>query len=300
MKITYSILWFDDTDEYFESLDLDPLKEIIRSWGFSPIIILVTDPDEFLSHQPFREFDLIVVDYNLEEYETHGEIFIKKIRDHDVFTEVVFYSANPTSELWNAVRDQELEGVFVASRQNQGVITKIEKVAAQSVRKVLDLENVRGIVMAEVGNIDIRLDTIINSVFTQLSDENQKSIFFKYVGRITDQKQKNIDTVKSLTDENVIKDLLEYCDSNKKWNLFQSIGKQHSDIDIKSMGNYLEDVLQPRNFLAHGIPSKNEDGSLLFVHNNNEYIFNEETSAVLRSLLNKYSQKFDEIINQLT
>ncbi len=185
MKISYSILWFDDTEEFFESLDLDPLKDHIKSWGFSPRIEFVSDPETFMLHEPFHDFDLIIVDYNLEEYEQHGEDFIKRIRNHDIYTEVIFYSANPANELWNAVRDKELEGVFVASRT--GVLTKIEKVAEQSVRKILDLENVRGIVMAEVGNIDAQLDEIITSSFTSLESEVQSKIFCKYAERLTEQ-----------------------------------------------------------------------------------------------------------------
>ena len=109
MKITYSILWFDDVEEYFESLDFGPLEETIRSWGFDPKIVLVTDPEKFMDYKPFHEFDLIVVDYNLEEHDKYGGEFIKKIRDHDVYTEVIFYSANPASDLWDSVREQELE-----------------------------------------------------------------------------------------------------------------------------------------------------------------------------------------------
>ena len=78
--------------------------------------MLISDPEKFMSHEPFHEFDLIVVDYNLEGY-GHGEDFIKQIRDHDVFTEVIFYSANPASELWNAVRDKMLEEVAVGDPQ---------------------------------------------------------------------------------------------------------------------------------------------------------------------------------------
>ncbi|MBV5634657.1 hypothetical protein KUT41_06545 [Pseudomonas aeruginosa] len=90
MNLKYSILWFDDTADFYDSIDKSPLEEIIYDWGFEAEFKFVTEPDEFMAHEPFNEFDLIVVDYNLEAHELHGSTFIKKIRDHQVFTEVVF------------------------------------------------------------------------------------------------------------------------------------------------------------------------------------------------------------------
>lgn len=292
MKITYSVLWFDDVDEYFESLDFSPLEDTIRSWGFDPKFTLVTDPEEFMKYEPFHEFDLIVVDYNLEEYDKYGEEFIKKIRDHDVYTEVVFYSANPASELWDAVRKQELEGVFIASRPS--VLTKIEKVAEQSVRKMLDLENVRGIVMAEVGNIDVQLDNIINKAYGEITPEQQQKIFDRYIGKIASQHQDNIDVVTNLDDSTSIAPLLSFCDSSKKWNLFQSLGKNHSKIKVNEFGDYGQEVLIPRNFLAHGTPVQQKDGSLSFEFHGKSFIFNEKVSSDLRSALQRYSAQFEE------
>lgn len=296
MKITFSILWFDDASEYFESLDLDSLKEAISSWGFSPVVKLVTTPDEFMAHEPFHEFDLIVVDYNLEEYDKHGQEFIKKIRDHGIYTEVIFYSANRVSDLWDAVREKELEGVFVSGRT--GVLTKIENVAEQSVRKILDLENVRGIVMAEVGNIDLKLESILHVAIGGLSEVEQDKIFTKYIERIVGQAESNIEKVKGIG-ERSLEGLLMHCDSNKRWSLFRSVSKKHPSIDLGEFGDYAEEVLGPRNYLAHGRPEKQGDGSFLFKHNGNDYAFDEVVSADLRNKLQMYYGKFERILTSL-
>lgn len=293
MKISYSILWFDDTEEFLDSLDLDPLKDHIKSWGFNPRIEFVSNPDDFMSYEPFHEFDLIIVDYNLEDY-GHGEEFIKKIRDHDIYTEVVFYSSSEVSQLWKAVSGEKLEGVFVASRS--GLLTKIEKVAKQSVRKILDLENVRGIVMAEVGTIDAQLDEIITSSFPFLEPEVQSKIVCKYAERLTEQHNDVIKHISEPKAKYSIAHLLTFCDSNKKWNLFQSIGKKHQNINTSSLGDYADEILKPRNFLAHGIPTKQDDGSLLFTYQNKEFIFDDGVSAKLRQSLQTYSEGFESIL----
>ncbi len=294
MRITYSILWFDDTDEFFESLDLDPLKDAIKSWGFNPNIQLVTNPDDFMSHEPFREYDLIVVDYNLEEYGKHGEEFIKKIREHDVYTEVIFYSANPVSELWDAVRDKELEGVFIVGRP--GVIAKIKRVADQSVQKILDLENVRGIVMAEVGDIDHILDSIIVKGLSDLDAEGINEICERFYKNSNKQAKELVEALDDFSKTPTISGLIELAsDSSKRWNNFQRLARKHPVLKGNGVGDYGVDVLRPRNVLAHSKPVVNKDGGYTFTHFNKEYHYNDETSRDLRSKILNYKNKFIEI-----
>src|SRR5689334_20618100 len=104
MNLTFRVLWFDDAKDYIESLDLEPLKETVKSWGFFPDFIFVESQDEFMKYKPFTNFDLIVVDYNLGIDDKHGEDFIQIIRGNSVYTEIIFYSANKSSDLWDAVR----------------------------------------------------------------------------------------------------------------------------------------------------------------------------------------------------
>src|SRR4029077_1794136 len=159
MNIRYRILWFDDTDEFFQSLDRDPFESEVKSWGFVPEFEVVKTAAEFMAKKPFDMYDLIVVDYNLGDATPHGEEFIKRIRGHDIFTEIIFYSASPSGTLWDAIYKNQLEGIFVSDRA--GILQKLERVAHQSVHKVLDLNNMSGVVMAEVSDMDLLLDGIL-------------------------------------------------------------------------------------------------------------------------------------------
>jgi len=296
MRISYSILWFDDDQDYLDSLDLEELNEAITSWGFVPQITLVSNPDEFMQHAPFKAFDLVAMDYNLEEFGEHGQTFIKQIRNHDVYTEVVFYSANKVSDLWKAIETEKLEGIFVANRTHQGEITKILKVAKQSIQKVLDLENVRGIVMAEVGNIDEQLELIALKLHSALDEDKQLKVMNKYIDKIAVQNNDVIENVEKLKGSIDISSLISFLDSSKKWNICQSLSKETPQLNINTIGDYKKDILDPRNFLAHGIPIKQSDESLVFNHNGKEYIFNESKSAELRYKLQYYFKQFGELL----
>lgn len=292
MNLSYNILWFDDTDDFFDSLDFEPLKSEISLWGFTPDIKLVTSPDEFMTHSPFKKFDLIVVDYNLEEYDLHGEEFIEKIRGNDVYTEVIFYSANPASDLWNAIRKKELEGVFVANRGT--VLNKIERVANQSVKKILDLANMRGIVMAEVGNIDLILESILTNGIEGLEESKRQTIFKKFHRDVVEQPKKQIEKLELFMKNPSAKDLVELCDSYKRWNNFERLAKQHPKLKNNNVGDYNNDVLKPRNFLAHGKPRAKGDG-YVFDYKGKEYYFDEQKSLSLRAKIIEYKDKFTQI-----
>lgn len=181
MRLSFSILWFDDSEEYFDSLPLDSLEEIIlSSWGFFPKINTVTTSDEFIECAPFNSYDLIVMDYDLQTSK-NGADFIAHIRNNTVYTEVIFYTAGETRNLWKMIHEKELEGVFISSRSE--IFSKIEKVGQQSIRKVLDLENMRGIVMAEVGELDYLLDEIITIGIEELEEQQRRKIYEKFYRR---------------------------------------------------------------------------------------------------------------------
>jgi len=297
MRLTYSILWFDDDEEYLESIDQDYIEEEFAKWGFNCDLTLVHDIQEFNRAAPFQDYDLILVDYSLDGAEEglFGQSFIKQVREQQVLTEVIFYSSHAVSNLWEAIRSEMLEGVFVASR-NSGVDNKLLKVAKQSIHKVLDLENMRGIVMAEVGTIDEVLTQIAMSQYQTLNQEHKQEILNKYAAKVEKQQNNTCQQLQaSISDDNVA-GVLALLDSEKKWNFCQSLSKKLSGLNINAQGNYSDEILKTRNFLAHGVPEKQQDGSLKFHFKEQEYIFNQASSEQLRLKLRAYSSFFESIL----
>ena len=292
MKISYSVLWLDDQEDYLttirESSALGNLKDIIQEWGFEPSFEYVTEPDKFLQDYQHDDFDLLVVDYDLGSSE-HGGSFIEKVRNNQVYTEVIFYSSGDISDLWEAVKNRQLEGVFLSDRN--GLLSKMEIVAEQSVKKVLDLNNVRGIVMAEVGEIDELLDNLATTMFNTLNQEKKERVLEDYINDVSDlhdKKKQKVETVDS------IDDLLDLCESYKKWQFCKSLVKSKNKAKSEGMDGYPEDVLKLRNILAHGIPEEKE-GALIFTHKGITHEFTEEDSIKLRKDITKFSGIFQQL-----
>ena len=297
MRLVFSVLWFDDNEDYFDSLELESLEDAISSWGFWPQIEQVTTPEEFNDRSPFESYDLIVVDRNLEGYED-GQQFIANIRENAIYTEVIFYTAGNTSDLWEAIREKKLEGIFVSSRTN--ILSKIAKVGRQSIRKVLDLENMRGIVMAEVGELDHLLDEIITIGIKHLPQEQQKIVFTRFHKKVAQQYKKNDAILAEFIEAPTTNKMLELCDSNKRWQNFNRLKKYHNKLkNNESIGDYTQDVLRPRNSLAHGRPESHKDGGYVFHHHGKEFYFDDAVSLKLRQVILQYKEWFSVIIKEL-
>lgn len=298
MKLTYKILWFDNDPETFDSLadDIHAMKDAILGWGFIPDVQLVTDPQEFRKWKPFSEIDLVVVDFNLEEH-GHGQDFINEIRSQSIFTEVIFYSAQAATELWDEVRRHQLEGVYISNRDS--VTSRIEMVGQHTLRKVLDLENMRGIVMAEVGDLDLLLEEILMIAITGVAEDIRQEVFDGFHEDATRGVSKLHQGLEDFKNAPSIERLLQLCDSDKRWTNFNRIKKRHDFLKSQTFGNYQAEILIPRNFLAHGIPERQESGALRFNYRGKEYNFDENVSEQLRKSIISYRHLFTDIRDNL-
>lgn len=298
MNLNYTILWYDDDRDFFESLDKEPIEEMIASWGFRPQIVPVHDSSELQQFAPFDQFDMLVVDFKLGGDE-HGDQFIRGIRDQNIFAEIIFYSTSASSELWQAVHDKQLEGVYVTNKA--GIHQKLLRVAQQSVRKVLDLENMRGIVMSEVGDLDELLENIFTLAMQGVTEEQRKLVFDGFIEKSREPDKKFEEALQAFEKEPSIGKLLQLCDSSdKRVQNFNRVKKHHPLLKDKNFSDeYQKEILWPRNCLGHGVPKRKEDGSFIFHHRGKEYIFDDDVSHALRKKILEYKSAFTEIAETL-
>ena len=285
--MTYSILWFDDRREYLDSIPQDALERAISEWGFIPRLVLVDDPAEFIAHKPFRDFDLIVVDYNLGDNQPHGEEFIKSIREHNVLTEVIFYSANPAKDLWDAIRAKELEGIYVSGRDL--VVSKIERVAQHSLHKVLDLNNMRGLIMAEFGDLDLQLDGLLALGWPSLEDDGRNYVATRFISSATEQLEKRRTELEACAASPTTDSISALSDSSKRWDNLCRLQKKHQKLNSVTMPAFAADLLFPRNCLAHGVP-RQQGSDLIFRFSGRDFVYNEQSSRQLRQTLLGYRE----------
>lgn len=186
MNLTYKVLWIEDNEQYVDALNQNFLEAHLHGHGFDLELQFRTSPEEIALDVDGTAFDLMVIDYQItehsegddeitnEEDEKTGDKVIKAVRDHDCLTEVIFYSGAPTNELRQIAAKRELEGVFFSDRDPEVLLRKVCDVFDLTVRKVVDVNNMRGIVMAGVADIDHQLADLLLELHNQLDDEGRK------------------------------------------------------------------------------------------------------------------------------
>lgn len=246
MQIEYNILFIENEYEWIDSIE-EFLNEYLDEKWFT--LNLQRSKVFPTTISDFNAYDIIVVDFNLDENET-GDEAIKRIRQSgEVYTEIFFYSS-----IWeDAIRKKlvELWGfdwVYCSDRKDD-FKKNLTRLINTTIRKSQDLNNLRGLVMAETSE----LDNLIKELTRKIVIESKVS-----TGKIEDRKSKlsryYSDNINEL---NQIKDFLELLDSKHFtayfwWRTLCSF----SDCSMNNLSKdviepYKNDIIELRNLLAH-------------------------------------------------
>ena len=301
MNLKYRILWIENEEDWVESIE-DQIQEYLEDLGFIYEKKLITKEEKDIS---YNDYDLILMDLNLAD-QPNGAELTSKIRDLGVYTDVVFYSASGIDELRSKGREKELEGVFYSGRTPEtAFVNRVKSVIDATLKKVQDLNNLRGLVMAEVSELDVLMSEILNEYYVLSASEEKTQLFHKHITKSQEQR---------------IKDSLENCTGKSKmcchvWKSM-SIDKIIPDLESYSMAkavnyvipsdlykprkaNFLEDynadIISIRNQLAH-CKSENIDGKEVLKTRKGDAKFSDEEFKRIRLNIRKYSDLFKQML----
>ena len=314
MKLKYKILWYDNDKDWVESIEED-VKEIIEEYCFEPEITLRSKDDD----KKYKDFDLVLMDLNLED-EPSGDKLIESIRQMDVYTDVLFYSADGISKIKSKAQELGLEGVYFSGRDKDAFIEKLRKVFLSTIYKVQDLNNLRGLVMAEVSELDVKMEEILHCYFVEKGCEDKSQKFHKH---ITAKVEKNIKSKLSpnpKSEQQCSKDCIHIWHSKEMKDIIvdfdfdaykkaRSINRIIKDIryNYQSAGvNFLEDyrsdIIDVRNNLAH-CQSVIIDGKEYIVTKKigaTDITYTDEDFKQIRSNIRKYRKVLDAIYDAVS
>ncbi len=188
MRLDFNVLWVDDQPDRVaaqgKSIALQMANE---GFDFNPRqCTTIAQMEEAIAEDVFTdEVDLILVDWDLGN-DIHGENAIKRIREIVQYKDVVFYSGEKTAaELREKIYEKQLEGVYCAGRAD--LIDEVIGVFDSLIKKVLDLDHTRGIVMGATSDIDHMVNTCLNLAHSKLDDSGQAKFIEEALRRVTDQ-----------------------------------------------------------------------------------------------------------------
>ena len=305
MRLNYRILWIEDSTDWAESIQED-INEIVESFGlFANFTVLPAESEE----QDYNGYNLILMDLGLAEGR-QGDALIEQIRSLNVFTDIVFYSASGVEEVKNKGRDLNLEGVYYADRSNVLFLRKVKDIIKASLQSFQDLVNLRGLVMAEVSELDSKMDSIIEEYFVgvdrmaefhkHVTDDREKSTKRNLEGdcdRSCKHKWRNLD----------MPAILKAVDSNNRAHAvnvvishLKSTGVIFAEFDEASFyTQYDRDIIKMRNNLAHCVEAVEANGKPVLKTRGGDVSFSETDIVGIRKKILFYNSVFDRIVESI-
>lgn len=301
MNLKYKILWIENEQDWVESIE-DQIIDYLNDLGFDFEKKLIGKEENDID---YNYYDLILMDLNLAD-QPNGAELISKIRELGVYTDVVFYSSSGIEELRAKGEEKELEGVYYSGRTpDASFIKKVKAVIDSTIKKVQDLANVRGLVMAEVSELDGKMVELIKKYYVHGETEELKRTFYNHITK------KHEERLKKLLDGCVRKEMVCY----HKWKntpIQDIIPRMESaqmakavnyivpeDLYTPSRANFFEDymaeIIEVRNQLAHCV-SKDVDGKEVLITRKGDKTFGDEDIKEIRKNILKYSEIFMKLL----
>lgn len=327
MSLQYNILWVDDRKEDYQILDMDKdIESYVRELFFIPHIDFFDNVEDAVKSAKLKKYDVIFSDYNIEE-QKDGQAFITEIRNNNVKAEVLFYSAlhEPPAKGWDRISFLRLQ----SADAYEELKTKMKSVIDLTVEKLNDLTNLRGLVMAEVSELDNLMEDIIREFYSKKkSDSVEWSDFkkkvIKEIQKSTLKKIQNgkVDIVKKdgrkkelsveqgdcpkncthvwMNAENIDEIISNFeFDSSKKAHTINEILRKISISKRFVFKDYDENIIKVRNDLAHSRSVIKKGQEILATKKKGERAFTERDLITIRKNIFKYHELFEELLNRV-
>ncbi|RYC43095.1 response regulator [Pectobacterium zantedeschiae] len=305
MKLEYKILWFDDQPHNVDSAK-DGLQTRLARIGFKLNIEWVEKIGNIgsLMTKLARNFnyDLILVDWDLGNDSIKGDELAKHLRKN-FKTDIIFYSSESPKNLRKLIFDKGVDGVFCIRRDN--LTPETMSIIDYSVKKIIDLNHMRGIVMSTVSDFDKIIDESLKNRYNQFPLPEKNTFSEKIIKKMLDVCESNIKQIKKIdNNEGNIDELLNhraFSSSLKQQILMKVLENKKDDQTISllldTLKRYTDDVINPRNKLAHATPEINPDGRSILIIDGKEY--SNEDFCTLRVNLLCHSDNLMDILQAI-
>ena len=270
MNLEFSLLVVDDApDSIREAIDI--LRDNLEAKGFT---LDLHSPDDFserglreLARLKGKDYDLVMVDYNLGHDETDGAIAAHRLRLNLPYTDMVFYSSVPGLNLHGKLAEQEVAGVFISRREDLG--DTLTGIADTVIGKAVDLNHMRGIAMAEVAEMDVFMEETLGRAFRYAGDRCIEDATNRTIRRLRESTQEDSVLLENCFEEDGLPGVVSNSRLFSFAQKFQAVRrvvrclpeKPSEALDVLS--SYENEVIKNRNMLAHVKEETTADGTTI-------------------------------------
>jgi hypothetical protein len=307
MNLYFKILWFEDDYELVHDEIGPEIKIYLENLGFAIDLTYSENGDSLDELIYKKKYDLILTDLNLGDGHEAGEKLIEYIRSHKILTEVLLYSGNAEG-INTVIKGHDLIERVSFSIGIENLNDKIKKIILLAIKKVQEVNNVRGLVMAETCELDYKMLGILLKFYEKI-DAEDKLRFENYIFDITEDSFKSsYKKIEKLKEAHDIKELVHtpIFDSDKKRRtvnkMLEIIANTKIDVPKNCMDDYKEEILTIRNVLAHVKEEMDSNGEVYLrslIKGYETIIFNDEFCIKIRNDIRKHSNNLDKIFDVL-
>ena len=194
MRLDYQILWFEDQQNNVEEV-AKGLSTRLSRLGFN-LQVQWIKPGSDLNNtfgnikNIVNNFDLILLDYDLGKDSFNGVDIAKKLRRSNFLTDIIFYSSASPHDLRKFMFDNHVDGVFCINRNN--LQSESFDIIQNRIRKILDINHMRGIVMEVVSEFDESINDLAKNLETKIECPERKQEIYSFIhSKITSLSSKN-------------------------------------------------------------------------------------------------------------
>ncbi|KZK96429.1 Response regulator receiver domain protein [Pseudovibrio sp. Ad5] len=308
MNLDYSILWFEDKPKWLKPVE-ENLGMELSDLGFRLEVQNELNGTQVAKLAGDSRFDLILMDYDLKATngdKINGDELIKEIRQkYNYFTDIIFYSNKPVNELRSAIfKNGMSDGVYCLNRSSKQFEDDILKIVSRTIKKVLDVNNMRGIAMASVADCDQIVISSIETRWNQLEGENKSALTAKALEKLEKIKKSLEKKIANLSKTDDIGKILKDHDfpSRARFHVLNSIVKHKSKCElvgpVRTNIQAYEELLQHRNRLGHA-KAVNQKGLTVFVgHDNVKY--DDSSFSALRRMMIEQEAELSKMLGLIT
>lgn len=180
MRLTFTILWIDDQPKYVQSLS-EGIKADLAKLGFQLDVVPVESfdqvRDKVAAHVHDDRIDLVLVDYDLGNRQKSGVDAAAQVRKQMPYKEVIFYSATESSKLRQLAFKAGIDNVHFANRRD--LVQDTAAVINKLLHRVLDLDHMRGLVVAASSDIDHMVQASLVALHGRMPRSKQRAFLSK-------------------------------------------------------------------------------------------------------------------------
>lgn len=314
MNIIFRVLWFEDEVSWRPSSERK-MKEIIEKHNLLPEITWKKGDENDAEDELKKDYDLVLMDYELRG--TTGNILIRKLRQLDIYTDVLFYSGNferMVKALYNMDMSnysvEPVDGVYFSDRKREELYPKLQRVVDKIVRRMQDVISLRGVVLDNVSGFESQMQNILVLAINKFSDAQLENLNNYAKNKlVTPSKEEYVKKMEAIeSNQQVLKAIVEapdyLLDSYKKARLIGRVikvltseyGMTLDEKYNKFADVYNNEIIKYRNALGHAMRSNSNNREIYIGEIDRKPItFNEELFRKMRASINEYQKILDKV-----